>query len=854
MMSTPISSQSLYKGKFTNRSWTQLPSNLIHLIADYLLHDIRSTSPPPRIWQHQQAWAQRRMFLIFRDAPELTKMMNVHPTWGQVLEYHSFWEDARRIIDPHSVLHHLGTIKPPTFVNSSSAPPPFIILSPYRHFIKLSHTSCHVCRVNAPPVSLGLGAAKRQLYNSVIGNVFTCKEHRKGTFCGLCLQTCMSPAPEAELIVGVHENEDEETWPTVDSTCRLCREDGLMRRVWPDPELREAVGGRHLDPDDWETRYVVESFIDTADGTIEDVVKTALEKRWLRKFTRLQELLRVAILSTKYSYRPVQGRRLDQEEEEDPDLQDPELLSLTEEREGVRDLAMSDWARTRIMDGHWLNPADTWYKNTNGGRPTHVRAVHPCPWTDDDLLDHLDHHPQDSTVSSPVPPTFELCDHAYRAHAKQMRLILAPALANVVRKLIIECIADGIDPAVKAARMDMEDIIAELREEGVWYNGMDWLERRRNAREESSRHQRHKRRETEEEVDSDSASSKSDSTSPVLSITTVQTTPSPPPSSRGTKDSSDDEADVRQTSIPISPILNPPVLLQHIPFVPTTTAHLPHYSMECLKSLWREACQPLYHCRCSICDRAMKKTNATPTHTTVEGVPDDPAIIQQQQAQYYSIQQQVQLQEQQKNETIPVKPQVDSEPDVESEYYSDDELSQIHSSEDDDVVYTDEEVQQQQVLPAPLPIKQAPPSATISPVWAQRKRSSDELDRDDTVIQLKGASWPSHPPSTPLQPPEFQRTPPKRARLDPETPTAVKIAPMAAGQLSPSKQRKRNSEELEDAPGMNKRVSDLVAKKARIDTGLAALPDGGNASRIVGGEFKSDGLYTMDKDERSFTG
>ncbi|KAJ6600665.1 hypothetical protein B0H10DRAFT_2083156 [Mycena sp. CBHHK59/15] len=50
-----------------------------------------------------------------------------------------------------------------------------------------------------------------------------------------------------------------------------------------------------------------------------------------------------------------------------------------------------------------------------------------------------------------------------------------------------------------------------------------------------------------------------------------------------------------------------PTLLHAIPYVPETIAHLPPYSLEALKAVWREACTPLYHCRCTICERAMAR-------------------------------------------------------------------------------------------------------------------------------------------------------------------------------------------------------------------------------------------------------
>ncbi|KAF9254148.1 hypothetical protein L218DRAFT_1053011, partial [Marasmius fiardii PR-910] len=50
--------------------------------------------------------------------------------------------------------------------------------------------------------------------------------------------------------------------------------------------------------------------------------------------------------------------------------------------------------------------------------------------------------------------------------------------------------------------------------------------------------------------------------------------------------------------------LDPPLLIHPIPYVPITSSHLPSYSLDTLKQIWREACSPLYHCQCKICERA----------------------------------------------------------------------------------------------------------------------------------------------------------------------------------------------------------------------------------------------------------
>lgn len=770
------------------------------------------------------------MYMILRDAPEIMNMMSVHTAWGQALETHIFWEEARRYLDPIGLLNHLAVIRPPQqLTTSSSAPAVHRILSPYRHYHRILSVSCHVCRVNSPNSNCGIGTAKRQSFNPILRTVVTCKDHRHGTFCGLCLQAPLYPNPDADLHVGVHENEDEETWPSVETTCRSCREDALLKRVWTHPELREAVGGRTFDAEDWETRYVIDAFLDTADGTIEEVVRTARDKHWLRRHTRLAELLRLAILSWQLSYRNGDDRRIEPEDEEDDldtDWDDPELLSMTEEREGVRDLAMSDWARSRIMDGHWLNPADSFYRYTNNGRPTHVQAVHPFPFTGESMVEQLDQHPAESLVVVPPPPTLELCETAYRAHVKQMRSILAPALSNVMRKLVIECAEDGADAVVRAARMEIEDVVAELREAGVWYKGMDWLEHRRSTRDEADRQERRDRRVIDEDADSDSSSNKSNTTSPVLSTTTVATTPSPPPSSRGTTKESDDEIESTRVPIPVSPVLNPPTLLAHIPFVPVTTTHLPHHSMEILKTLWREACAPLYHCRCTICERARRiATGNAPTETTP--------------IENYHNQRQSAAPEPEPQNQDEIREQQDGDSELELEYF--DEVSdQILPTDDSDAV-SDDLVSSDEDPISSLPDTQGVgivnPKSPYTPIpLARRKRSCDELEEDgEEERKAKASAW--HAQQTILQA-QAQETPPKRARLDFEgvgSPQREyqqqqhKIIQLTPGP-SPSRQRKRGSEELESVmPEKRQAGNGNGMKKARVESegeGEGALDDG----------------------------
>jgi hypothetical protein len=359
------------------------------------------------------------------------------------------------------------------------------------------------------------------------------------------------------------------------------------------PKEREAVGGHKWNSDDWETRQTVDSFIEMGEGAIQDVINVALDKHWLRKNTKLPDMLEQAMASTRYTNREQGGYSSEDELSDMDDEDDPELLSLTEDSGGVKELALSDWARNRLLDGYWTSPADQWYGHSVRGLPTAVHAVHPTPWNRDATYEgamedgeggEVLEHPRPGTVHADVPPSYNLCEQAFVAFQKQMRMILLPAMNNIVRRLVIECGADGVDPAMRAIKMDMEDVVRELRDEASWYNGIDWLERRANG----ERERRSRLAKDDDESSSSSKSSGSHSTSPVLSTSTLSTTPSPPASVDGDTKKDVDSTTTRTNRrpsvvIPISPVLESPVLLHPIPYVPMTISQMPHYSLEAFK-------------------------------------------------------------------------------------------------------------------------------------------------------------------------------------------------------------------------------------------------------------------------------
>lgn len=397
---------------------------------------------------------------------------------------------------------------------------------------------------------------------------------------------------EAEYAQGLSvcavENEDDQTWPGVETTCRLCRKQGIWLVAQPDPIEREAVGGTpQLATDDWETRQAIEAFVDLGEGMIKDVLELAKEKYWYKVNTKLPDMLSQALAASKFAGRAegpdgyVSEDELSDEEEEDA-----ELVSITEDAAGIRDLAINDFVRNRILDGHWVCPTDEWNMRWVCTPANTPRAVHPCPWNTGSVFDGaLENgeggeellHPRPKTIAALRPPTYNISQRAYESYVKQFREIVYPAMQNVVHRVVAECEADGKDPVPVVREMSVDDVARALRDEAVWRTGVDWLEWR--AAQERGQRQREK---DDDALSTSSRSSGSHLTSPGLSTTTLQTTPSPPPSSV-----KDDEG----MSSPVSAL--PPALetsreahfMHPIPYVPSKLSHMPEYTIGMLRSV-----------------------------------------------------------------------------------------------------------------------------------------------------------------------------------------------------------------------------------------------------------------------------
>ncbi|KAF9479108.1 hypothetical protein BDN70DRAFT_895231 [Pholiota conissans] len=855
----PVAAQQLqYKGKYTHRSWPDLPEEIIRHIATFYIYDLAVNNYCPQSWEARKHWYSRMAYASIRDTIELEKyLMSVCPQWKKAILH---------IIDPNDQLLHHSVIQPIPQLNASSnnlqAP---LVLTAYQHLKNIFKCSCVICRINHPLTSLGLAAAKTIGPTPYFGYIPLCKEHDKNrtTYCGLCLRDSAMPtrpdsaAREYELqqTLGIVENEDEDTWPGIEMTCRKCRSEWLWRRASPSLRDREAVGGPSFQCQDWEARQNIDNFLELAEGNIADVLILAREKHWLRMNTNYADLGSQLLASQKNEQR----YNINQNEEEEDSEEDRDAAFMAGSAQ-VREMSLGHWARRRILDGHWLSPADIWYNNRVLGQPLVASTVHPCPWARD--FDNEDpdtaeaqQHPSKETLTAEVPPSYQLCEQAFLQHIKSMREVLGPPMRNLVRKIVMECqvpTAKGFaDPAQVARKMTLEDVIRILREEeGVWYDGVDWVERRRNQEEEDTTRRQAKEdaallaaaedrsRLKEDDLDSTTSSSSSsakssshapsNSTSPVLSTSTLQTTPSPPPLSDEGAESTKNEklAPERQEKmlasrprlIPFDPVKSPPRLLGTIPYIPVTIAHLPNYSLDAIKSAWRDACAPLYHCSCSICERAKvadmnARAAAYAANAPVPIVPSQPVQAVLRTTIY-------------PNAAVRHSPGVDTA-EIELKEVSEVDLDgdgeeEIDDYEASDLEYTSEDDEEEDApYDARGDYRYSPsPERELVP-QRPRKRSSDELEEplaDEVDDRRSDASSRRH-----------VGTPPKRARLGDRPPLATNsdeeevadapesLQPPLEIHASPTRLRKRSSEELDEDQAREPHTPHKRVRVARSD-------------------------------------
>ncbi|KAF6743358.1 hypothetical protein DFP72DRAFT_827991, partial [Ephemerocybe angulata] len=368
----------VYKGKATHRSWPQLPEELIKLIGSFYLRDIVSTAYCPETWESYDSLHQRMIYATLRDGLSLERnVMTVCGSWHRALQNHPIWQRSVQLLDPTDTFRAAFYVSKPvaSLGGSAAAQRQAKRHSMWKHLRHIMLYSCIVCRLNSPNTHFGLGcvnysAPRRGVaYTAGLGTVTVCRDHekRKSAFCGLCLKDnpsfetasltgllgrMMGPGMNLQssqafsallMDIGCLENEDEETWPSIETTCKSCRLEWLWKKACHQAMDREAIGGppapanaaslpKHKahypipslntllqNSPDWETRHTVEGFVDMAEGTINDVLTLAREKWWLRKNTKLGDMMGQALAARRWrSLPPHMQPRHQQARQEEP--------------------------------------------------------------------------------------------------------------------------------------------------------------------------------------------------------------------------------------------------------------------------------------------------------------------------------------------------------------------------------------------------------------------------------------------------------------------------------------------------------------------------------------------------------
>ncbi|KAI0319269.1 hypothetical protein OF83DRAFT_826652 [Amylostereum chailletii] len=573
--STTSNDEHRHKGKLT-RSWPQLPPELIRMIATHFLFELSVSTFVPHTWSTYGFWPGRAMYTTYQNAHEMARLMKICPEWATAIEHHHFWNYACSMVDPHDLLFRRA------FPQNNASSAVSTRQSDYYHYHSMAPRSCHICRINHPDSTYGLLTAKRTVRSFTLGCISVCKDHKRSTYCGVCLRDQPSYAPdmtEALIHFGLSENEDVETWPDISMTCRSCRSEWLWRNLSSSESDSIAVGGGppHWAAPDIETRMSIDYFLDSGEGTIRDVTTVARERYWLHEYTRMDDYIDEVVAAQRLGRRSgsaYDDETMDQDLDEDMEEDDRNLNAQAMVQ--VRDMAITDWARTRILDGYWITPADEWFKLRRPSYP----ARHPAPWaleTGDADPSHPTVHPNPDFVHRiPTAPTYTLAELLHRTYQRQLRQVLAPAMHNVVKRLKWQ--ARG-DPAVDAARMDVNDVLRELQQAYAWS---------KDLRAESLPPPPAERTKDDESSSKSDTSHGSHTTSPVLSTTTLQTTPSPPPR----EDQEKEDGTETVMAEPISPIdmsgvvpPDPSNLLHSIPYVPVTLVDAPKFIVELINTV-----------------------------------------------------------------------------------------------------------------------------------------------------------------------------------------------------------------------------------------------------------------------------
>lgn len=216
-----------------------------------------------------------------------------------------FWAAACKVLDRQ------GLLRPKDFDigGAAAAAATGRTVRDYNHFCFLFQTCCLPCRINRPKTLDGIGSVKTVLSSVPFGYIPVCKSHRSVPFCGVCLMDYAIASRGdhnqlARVPESLFQNEDLDTWPGIHTTCFHCRRDALLKTVaaysTEKVDLFSFIGGESLESEDYEARSTVDSFVEMAEGSINEVINVLLERHWLHANTSLDSFLAQAVASVKF--------------------------------------------------------------------------------------------------------------------------------------------------------------------------------------------------------------------------------------------------------------------------------------------------------------------------------------------------------------------------------------------------------------------------------------------------------------------------------------------------------------------------------------------------------------------------
>ncbi|KAG8955664.1 hypothetical protein FRC04_007655 [Tulasnella sp. 424] len=650
------------KGKVaTKGSWTDLPPEVLSHVANILFMGTYNfwVGHPTPSWRDWSAGKQPHLWATLMALQEISSIRLVCMNWQAAMEVHQYYSVACNILDPQCLdsqyyppLPRLPPQQGGALTAALGARRPRIPTQrTYTTYARTFTRCCLPCRFNAPHESKGVNMATSTMWSRYFGNVGICDRHRPEQVCGFCLKDyfldCWKYNNHGQPYHDQRNRtimitEDDDYCRGIIATCRPCRSvliRGLVRNKIP----RHAADL---------TDSVLDTFIECGEGNIKDLLGEVDEKVWLANHTNYRELhdsaLAVERMRLKQELRAereaegyMDGRvsteaRLEAlldsgaspeeiedalqmqavEEEEDDELLDDEygeVLTAAEEA-NVNDMAISGWARNRIMDGCWLSPLDIWHGDGGTRARTEILQRLPQAW-----------HPVNSYLNAPDPAaemqqapipqnqmkprlTFIRCPYppprifqrAQTLYEYSFRQIVSPALNNLVQRVICEAEAEHKDVCRVVTCFSTDTLLEEMRTIQLWGKDYDWANLQTSPTITS----------TTATFDSVSERSRG---SPASTLTTPS--PSPPALTSPKSPAGIFAAAQNDTRLPPPPAVVvaaaaeaamplPDRYLDHIPHIPRAPEHMGTNTRQLLEGLWKDAIAGLFKCQCSICLRA----------------------------------------------------------------------------------------------------------------------------------------------------------------------------------------------------------------------------------------------------------